>query len=104
MMANMSGWRLRSVDRETSACTHGDGYAAPAESAQECEDCIADGTTWVHLRRCLECGHVGCCNDSPRKHATAHFTATTHPVMASAEAGEEWAWCFADEVLLVPRR
>jgi monovalent cation/hydrogen antiporter len=99
----MSGWRLRSVDRETSSCTHGDEYPSPAAPAQECEDCVAEGTTWVHLRRCLECGHVGCCNDSPRKHATAHFNASTHPVMASAEEGEHWAWCFVDDVLLVPR-
>lgn len=99
-MKPMSGWRLRSAD--TSTCTHVD--YGPAESATECDDCVAEGSTWVHLRRCLECGHVGCCNSSPSKHATAHFTATSHPVMASAEPGEAWAWCFVDEVTLVPRR
>ena len=99
----MTGWRLRSVDRESSSCTHGDGYPAPAGSATACVDCVAEGSTWVHLRRCLECDHVGCCDNSPRKHATAHFGATAHPVIGSAEPGEEWAWCYVDEVLLVPR-
>lgn len=99
----MSGWRLRSVDRDRSTCTHGDTYPSPAASATECMDCVADGGAWLHLRRCLECDHVGCCDDSPAKHATAHFHGTSHPVMASAEPGEEWAWCFVDEVTLVPR-
>ncbi|MFN8190238.1 MAG: Na+/H+ antiporter [Nocardioidaceae bacterium] len=63
-------------------------------AATECEDCVREGTVWVALRRCLACGHVGCCDSSPRRHATEHFHDTTHPVMQSAEAGEDWRWCY----------
>jgi hypothetical protein len=59
----------------------------------ECEDCLRQGTRWVHLRLCLECGHVGCCDSSPERHATAHFHDTEHPVIESAEPGEDWRWC-----------
>jgi len=67
-----------------------------------CEDCLREGTRWVHLRECLSCGHVGCCDNSPRRHATAHWRATTHPVMRSFEPGEEWGWCYPDELMLAP--
>jgi CPA1 family monovalent cation:H+ antiporter len=64
-----------------------------------CEECLADGTTWVHLRLCLDCGHVGCCDSSPMKHAAKHYEETGHPVMRSFEQGETWRWCFTDEKL-----
>jgi hypothetical protein len=67
-----------------------------------CEDCLREGTEWVHLRLCLECGHVGCCDNSPRRHATAHWHATSHPIVRSIEPGEDWAWCYADEFVLEP--
>src|SRR5882724_5206255 len=67
-------------------------------SAEGCEDCLKMGGEWVHLRLCLTCGHVGCCDDSPNKHATAHFHQTRHPVIKSYEPQEAWAWCFIDEV------
>ncbi|MGH9287233.1 MAG: UBP-type zinc finger domain-containing protein [Acidimicrobiales bacterium] len=68
-----------------------------------CEDCLRAGDKWLHLRICLECGHVGCCDDSPNRHAAAHATAMSHPVIRSLEPGEEWAWCCIDGVgLLVP--
>ena len=75
--------------------------AAPDESTVEgCADCLAQGFhDWVHLRQCLECGHVGCCDSSPRRHATAHFNTTGHPVMRSLEPGETWKWCFVDETI-----
>jgi uncharacterized UBP type Zn finger protein len=62
-----------------------------------CEECLRLGMSWVHLRLCLTCGHIGCCDSSPGKHATKHFQHSTHPVMASFEQGERWAWCFVDE-------
>jgi hypothetical protein len=65
-----------------------------------CEDCMKIGGEWVHLRECLICGHVGCCDDSPNKHATAHYHATKHPIISSAEPGEEWCWCYVDEQVL----
>ena len=64
-----------------------------------CEECLAQGTTWVHLRLCMTCGHVGCCNSSRYKHADAHFADTGHPVMRSFEPGEAWRWCYLDELL-----
>ena len=65
-----------------------------------CVDCLKIGGEWVHLRECLICGHVACCDDSPNRHATAHFHATRHPIISSAEPGETWAWCFVDERVL----
>jgi len=61
-----------------------------------CAECVALGDDWVHLRTCQACGHVGCCDSSANKHATKHFRATGHPVVASAEPGERWLWCYAD--------
>ena len=69
-----------------------------------CEECLALGTRWVHLRMCQSCGHIGCCDDSPNKHATAHFHATEHPVIRSAEPGEDWFWCYVDEAMFSLRR
>ncbi len=63
-----------------------------------CEECLALGMTWVHLRMCQECGHIGCCDNSQGKHATAHFTQTGHPIIRSAEPGEDWSWCYLDEI------
>jgi uncharacterized UBP type Zn finger protein len=65
-----------------------------------CEECVAEGDSWVHLRECLVCGHVGCCDSSKNKHATKHFLAAGHPVMRSVEPGEAWGWCYVDEVMV----
>ena len=70
-------------------------YAPP--SVHVCKECIALGDIWVHLRTCLQCGHVGCCDSSKNKHATKHFNATQHPVIASAQPHERWLWCYLDE-------
>jgi uncharacterized UBP type Zn finger protein len=69
-----------------------------AASGDGCVECLATGGRWVHLRRCLACGHIGCCDSSPGRHATAHFHEVGHPVVQSFEPGEEWIWCFADEI------
>lgn len=69
-----------------------------------CEECLAMGDTWVHLRICLTCGHIGCCNDSKNKHAAKHYEETGHPIMRSFEPGESWVWCFPDEAFIVKRR
>jgi len=81
-------------------CTHRDQIRDVTPNAQGCEDCLKIGDTWVHLRLCLVCGYVGCCNDSKNKHATAHFQATGHPIMRSLEPDEDWMWCYVDETLL----
>jgi Na+/H+ antiporter, bacterial form len=70
-----------------------------ARTPEGCEECLRDGTRWVHLRLCLSCGHVGCCDSSPQKHATRHNGETGHPVMRSIEPGEAWRWCFVDDLL-----
>jgi hypothetical protein len=62
-----------------------------------CEDCLRIGSTWVHLRLCLTCGHVGCCDSSPNRHARKHFHHSGHPIIQSFEPGENWRWCFVDE-------
>lgn len=67
-------------------------------SAEGCEDCLRIGARWVHLRLCESCGHVGCCDNSPNRHATKHFRSTGHPVIKSFEPGEEWGWCYVDEL------
>ncbi|SNC75126.1 ubiquitin-hydrolase Zn-finger-containing protein [Hymenobacter gelipurpurascens] len=68
----------------------------PAPAEHICPECVALGDQWVHLRVCQTCGHVGCCDSSKNKHATQHFRATQHPVVTSAEPGEQWAWCYLD--------
>ena len=93
---------VRGVAGTIGACEHLKAAPHDVESRVEfeCEDCVRDGfTAWVHLRKCLECGHMACCDSSPRKHASAHFDGSGHPVMRSAEPGEEWRWCFVDNRL-----
>ncbi|MEO7095188.1 MAG: UBP-type zinc finger domain-containing protein [Polyangiales bacterium] len=68
--------------------------------ARGCEDCLRTGGRWVHLRECLTCGHVACCDSSPNKHATKHFHASKHAIVSSAEPGESWCWCYVDERML----
>ena len=84
-------------------CSHLDQIAVhelPA-TADGCEDCLRTGSEWLHLRICLSCGHVGCCDDSPNRHATAHAHATSHPIIRSLEPGEDWGWCYTDQVAFV---
>jgi uncharacterized UBP type Zn finger protein len=64
-----------------------------------CEECLAQGMRWVHLRMCQTCGHIGCCDNSIGKHATAHYEATSHPIIRSAEPGETWSWCYPDQLM-----
>ena len=73
---------------------------APLQAPAACEECLKEGTQWVSLRECLTCGHVGCCDSSKNRHARAHFHATQHPLIQSAERGEDWRWCYIDETYL----
>ena len=86
-------------------CTHTDRIteARPAEADKAgavCPDCVAIGSDWVHLRICRSCGHVGCCDDSPNRHARAHWQASGHPIIASMEPREIWSYCFVDDELV----
>jgi uncharacterized UBP type Zn finger protein len=79
-------------------CTHLDQIKIKQTDMRVCEDCVKIGDTWVHLRLCLTCGHVGCCDSSKNKHATKHFHKTKHPLICSIEPGETWMWCYVDEI------
>ena len=84
-------------------CSHLDTVVLTAlpEPLVGCEECLHTGSWWVHLRMCHTCGKVGCCDSSPNKHATAHFHESGHPLVRSAESGEEWSWCYVDQIGLV---
>src|SRR5512134_2757017 len=81
-------------------CTHLDQIQDVTPSAEGCEDCLKIGDSWVHLRMCLICGHVGCCDNSKNRHATQHFHNTGHPLIVSMEPREDWMWCYPDEALM----
>src|SRR6478609_7146575 len=85
-------------------CTHLETVKEATARTNGCEECLKTGDSWVHLRLCESCGHVGCCDSSKNKHATAHFHATQHPLMQSFEPGEDWIWCYVDQVALKPAR
>lgn len=87
------------MSEDTATCTHLDVIEdGLTPSGNGCAECLASGEHWVHLRMCQECGHIGCCDSSPGKHATAHFHATGDPVIRSFEPGESWYWCFVDGI------
>jgi uncharacterized UBP type Zn finger protein len=79
-------------------CSHLNEAKDVTPSGNGCVECLAAGGRWVHLRLCMTCGHVGCCDSSPSKHATAHYHAEGHPLVTSYEPGENWWWCYQDEV------
>jgi uncharacterized UBP type Zn finger protein len=87
----------------SAACTHLDTIVVTElpEPVAGCEECLASGGRWVHLRMCQSCGHVGCCDSSPSRHASAHARATQHPIVRSAEPGEAWSYCYVDEIAFV---
>ncbi len=80
-------------------CSHVDQIKVTEPKKHVCEECVKTGDTWVHLRLCLICGHVGCCDSSKNKHATRHFRSSGHPLVRSVEPGETWVWCYIDEVI-----
>ena len=80
---------LEKFERKRTSPVHPSGHG--------CKECLETGDEWVHLRLCMACGHVGCCDDSPNRHATRHHHATRHPVIKSFEPREDWAWCYVDE-------
>jgi uncharacterized UBP type Zn finger protein len=84
--------------RSIKRCTHMNQIRAVEPGTRGCEECMQMGDTWVHLRKCLVCGHVGCCDQSKNKHATQHFRSTGHPIIQSFEPGENWRWCYVDEI------
>lgn len=81
-------------------CGHLDQIRVVASDARACADCVRLGDSWVHLRLCLTCGYVGCCDSSKNRHASRHAAATGHPIVGSLERGEAWQWCYADQMLV----
>ncbi len=86
----------------TDSCTHLDRIENVTPGPVGCEDCLKLGDSWVHLRLCMSCGHVGCCDSSKNKHATKHFRATDHPLVQSHQPDEDWIYCYVDEVIMEP--
>jgi hypothetical protein len=85
-----------------ATCTHLDQIRVePPEEFAGCEECLKTGDRWVHLRVCRTCGKVGCCDSSPNKHASVHAGDSGHPIMTSLEPGEDWSWCFVDQLAFV---
>jgi hypothetical protein len=84
----------------SETCSHIDSIRVVKPSARGCEECLKMGGRWLHLRLCRTCGHVGCCDDSPRRHATAHFHATGHPIIEGYDPPEGWGWCYPDEAFI----
>ena len=86
-----------------AACTHLDQVQVTElpESVEGCEECLKSGDGWLHLRICLECGKVGCCDSSPNRHASSHAGTSGHPLIRSLQPGEDWSWCFTDEIAML---
>jgi uncharacterized UBP type Zn finger protein len=84
----------------SARCSHLSFVKTAQPNTRGCEECLAIGDAWVHLRLCRACGHVGCCDSSKNKHATKHFNATRHPIMSSIEPGEDWSWCYIDQLAM----
>lgn len=80
------------------SCEHFAAIVPVEPSADGCEDCVKTGDLWVHLRLCKSCGHVGCCDSSVNKHATKHYQLTHHPIIRSHEPGEDWGYCYVDDM------
>ncbi len=85
-----------------TTCTHTDQIRRVAPNSKGCEDCLRIGGRWIHLRMCLTCGHVGCCDSSPNRHARQHSQETGHAIARSLEPGEHWAYCFIDGKMMMP--
>lgn len=91
---------LDTTREDALACTHLGDVRVVTPSTPGCEECLAMGERWVHLRICMSCGHVGCCDSSKNRHATRHYRDSGHPVVRSFQPGETWGWCYADEAPL----
>jgi uncharacterized UBP type Zn finger protein len=91
-----------SPDENNAVCSHIDSVAWADPTSTVCDQCVAMGDTWVHLRACLSCGQVGCCDQSKNKHATRHFRESAHPLIRSLQPDENWVYCYVDRVMMVP--
>jgi uncharacterized UBP type Zn finger protein len=91
------------TEMATNQCSHLDQVRdVDPRTPDGCEECLKMGTSWVHLRMCLSCGHIGCCDQSQGKHATKHFHSSNHPIIRSYEPGDDWGWCYVDDLFMEP--
>ena len=90
----------RSRKSGMKSCSHLDTIHEVRRGSDGCDQCVALGDTWVHLRMCMACGRVGCCDSSKNKHASRHASEPGHPIARSLEPGEDWMWCYVDETLV----
>jgi uncharacterized UBP type Zn finger protein len=93
-------WVLQRITGRSPTCSHVSAVRDVDRRSEGCEQCLAIGDAWVHLRMCLTCGQVGCCDSSKNRHAHRHADTVGHPIARSVEPGEDWAWCFIDETLV----
>jgi CPA2 family monovalent cation:H+ antiporter-2 len=93
----MNQVKLNPAQAASQACTHTDQAKTVSYAKRECPECVAKGDSWVHLRICMSCGHLGCCDSSKNRHARAHFEKSGHPIIKSIQPGEDWAWCYLDD-------
>ena len=96
----MPNVKLNAEQADSLECRHLDQAHEVHYTERVCPECVKLGDSWVHLRICMVCGHVGCCDSSKNKHATKHFKTSAHPIVKSIQAGEDWAWCYIDETYL----
>jgi uncharacterized UBP type Zn finger protein len=92
------------MKKKTTHCSHLNQIRNVTPGGDGCKECLEMGDIWVHLRLCLSCGHVGCCDESKNRHATKHSLATGHPIIQSFEPGEDWLWCYPDQLFMEPRQ
>lgn len=96
----MPNVKLTDKQLNSSRCTHTDATKEVSYTDHVCPECVASGDSWVHLRICMTCGHVGCCDSSKNRHATRHHEETGHPIVKTIEDEPDWAWCYDDETIL----
>jgi uncharacterized UBP type Zn finger protein len=92
------------MKKKTTHCSHLNQIRNVTPGGDGCKECLEMGDIWVHLRLCLSCGHVGCCDQSKNRHATKHSLGTGHPIIQSFEPGENWLWCYPDQLFMEPRQ
>ncbi len=96
----MPNVELTERQRNSKACSHTDSAHEASYTEHACPECVTRGDTWVQLRICMICGHIGCCDSSKNRHARAHYEATGHAIIKTIEAGPDWAWCYPDDIYL----
>ena len=99
LLSNLK-WAVQRVTGRSPSCSHVSAVRNVPPASEGCVQCLASGDSWMHLRTCMTCGQVGCCDSSKNRHAQRHADAVGHPIVRSAEPGQDWAWCYVEETLV----